>query len=445
MKQHRYVIAVLAFFLAFPMAISAQNLAKGSIGGTVYDTSGAVVPDAKVSLTSEYGSRETKTGSDGMFVFLSLEPGKYRLKVEFTNFKMWEIKDVSVRLNERTTLDVRLEPGAVTQTVTVTEGAVGIDTSTTTSGGTITSDIYKNLPVGHGLQDIPYLVAGVNDGLGTGHANPSISGATGLENIYIVNGVNITNAGYGALGTYSNIYGSLGSGVQFDFVKEVQVKTSGYEANYGQALGGVVNVITKSGGNTYHGGAYFYGSPDLFEARRRQSDDVRFNKGTILAGSSAYDVGGELGGYLIRDRLFWFGAYDHLWNRDRLRGPSGFAAAALGDVISKTSLNNYSGKVSYNLTANQNHQVEGSVFGDPATGPLGPHREPNITNGGALQTDFPQRRFSTLDYGSRNWSVRYTGALTPSWLVTASFSWARNTFTESAFPNIYRVSNRLEA
>ncbi|RXL65965.1 hypothetical protein EO238_32985, partial [Citrobacter sp. AAK_AS5] len=77
--------------------------------------------------------------------------------------------------------------------------------------------------------------------------NPAIGGASGLENNYVVDGVNITNAGYGSIGAYSNVYGSLGTGVNFDFVKEVQIKSGGFEAEYGQSLGGVVNVITKAG------------------------------------------------------------------------------------------------------------------------------------------------------------------------------------------------------
>lgn len=80
-----------------------------------------------------------------------------------------------------------------------------------------------------------------------GTANPSIEGSSGLENQYVVDGVNITNGGYGALGSYSIVFGSLGNGTPYDFMQEVQVKTAGYEAEFGQATGGVINVVTKSG------------------------------------------------------------------------------------------------------------------------------------------------------------------------------------------------------
>src|SRR5712692_9455232 len=447
MKQYHNWVIVLALALAFPLALAAQNVARGSIGGTIYDTSGGIVPDAKLTLTSEYGTREGKAGSDGTYVFSSLETGKYTLRVEYTNFKISEHKDISVRLNERTTVDVKLEAGAVTQTITVTEASIGLDTTTTTSGGTISSDLFKNAPVVRNIMDVPYLVAGVNDGLGTGRANPSISGATGLENLYIVNGINVGNAGYGAIGTYSNVSGPKGTGVQFDFVKEVQVKTSGFEAQYGQALGGVVNMITKAGGNTYHGGAYFFASPSALEATRLQPDAVRFNKGQLTFSESTWDVGGDFGGYLVKNRLFFYGGFNAVFDHSFDSAPSNFAAASLGTVTVKTRNLNYSGKINYNLTANQNHQIEGSVFGDPSIQPFGANRQVagRGFNGGALQSDFPERAFSALDYGARNWSVRYNGAITPRMLVNASFAWARNHFDENNIPTIFQVEDRTEA
>ena len=111
------------------------------------------------------------------------------------------------------------------------------------------------------LSDTLYLAPGVSSGGGTGRANPSVSGASGLDNQYLVDGVNITNPGYGALGSYSIVLGSLGNGVTFDFIQEVQVKTAGYEAQYGQATGGVVSVVTKSGSNSLRGTLFGYTQP----------------------------------------------------------------------------------------------------------------------------------------------------------------------------------------
>ena len=97
-------------------------------------------------------------------------------------------------------------------------------------------------------------------------ANPSVSGGSGLDNLYVVDGVNVTNTGYGAVGSYSIIFGSLGTATPFDFIKEIQVKTGGYEAEYGQSMGGVVNVVTKSGTNDLRGSLFGYAQTDELEA-----------------------------------------------------------------------------------------------------------------------------------------------------------------------------------
>jgi hypothetical protein len=406
-----------------------------------------VIPGAKVTATSSFGSREITTNDAGKFLLLALEPGVYSLKVEVSGFKAAEVKDVGVRLNERSTLTITLEPGAVTETIEVTGTAAGVDLSTTTTGANISSSIYEQAPVGRNISEVLYIAPGANDSLGVGRANPSISGATGFENMYIVNGVNITNSGYGAIGTYSNVYGSLGSGVQFDFVKEVQVKTAGFEAQYGQALGGVVNFITKSGGNEYHGGAYAYFAPDWLEADRRQPNDLRFNRGQETVGQANYDFGGEVGGYVYKDRLFWYGGYNYVLGRSFDRSPDNFRGIELGKEEVRTRIHNYSIKVNANITADQNHQIEYSLFGDPSTQPLGPNRQVagRGFNGGTLQSDFPERALSALDYGSRNMTLRYNGVIRPSWLINASWGWSHNEFTEKSFPSIFQVEDRTEA
>src|SRR5207302_11447356 len=116
---------------------------------------------------------------------------------------------------------------------------------------------------------------------GTGTANPSISGATGLENNYIADGVSITDGAFGGIGVYSRVYGSLSSGINLSFVKEVQVKTGGFEAQYGKSTGGIVQIVTKTGSNAFHGSVGGYFAPQQFEAQRLQVDD--FGLGTSQA------------------------------------------------------------------------------------------------------------------------------------------------------------------
>ena len=121
-----------------------------------------------------------------------------------------------------------------------------------------------------------------------------MSGSSGLDNLYVVDGVNVTNTGYGAIGSYSTVFGSLGTATPFDFVQEVQVKTGGYEAEFGQSMGGVVNVITKSGSNALRGSMFGYTQP---ASRRGRLQDVssrstaRSTRSASSAPTSAWRAG----------------------------------------------------------------------------------------------------------------------------------------------------------
>ena len=170
-------------------------------------------------------------------------------------FKTVERRDIVVGLGQTVTVPVALDVGAVAETVQVTAAPPAVDTTTTTSGTSLSNALLQQVPVGRTISDALYLAPGVSSSGTAGAANPSISGATGLDNQYVIDGVNVTNQGYGALGSYSIVFGSLGNATPFDFIDEIDVKTGGYEAEFGQSTGGVVNVITKSGTNTPQGSA----------------------------------------------------------------------------------------------------------------------------------------------------------------------------------------------
>ena len=195
-----------------------------------------------------------------------LVPGTYTVRSELQGFKPVERQNVTVGLGQTVDLNLKMDVGGLTETVQVSSASPVIDTSSTTIGANIDSELLSRLPVGRRFSDTLYVAPGVSTGGTVGEANPSISGGSGLENQYVVDGVNITNQGYGALGWYSIVFGSLGNGTPFDFMKEVQVKSGGYEAEYGQATGGVVNVVTKSGTNTLRGTAFGYVRPTGLES-----------------------------------------------------------------------------------------------------------------------------------------------------------------------------------
>ncbi|MEO0248629.1 MAG: malectin domain-containing carbohydrate-binding protein [candidate division WOR-3 bacterium] len=352
------IILWLNIFLA--NSVMAQETAvRGSIGGTVVDTTGAVVTGAKVTITGPTGVKETTSDDVGNFAFLYLTLGTYSVKAEMTGFKAVEVKNVQVFAGRQTTLRLVLEPGQITEVVEVTAGAEGIDITSTALGANLNDTLYQSLPLQRSVTSLFYLSPGATDSLGAGIANPSISGASGLDNLYVADGVNITDSGFGGLGVFSRIYGSLTTGINTAFIKEVQVKTGGFEPQYGKSTGGIVNIITKSGSREFHGAVYGYWQPDDFEARRKHPDDFRFNKAGKLLHQSTLDFGAEAGGYVpgLRDKLFWFASFNPSIPRDFVLAPTASGLnRLLGEFQERYRTLNYSFRVTYNLTSN--HTIE---------------------------------------------------------------------------------------
>ena len=428
-------IAMLSLLL--PMTV-AQDISKGSIAGVVRDSTGAVIPEANVTLTSPSGEKKTTTNSIGEYVFTNLTPGPdYVVTVDKSGFSTAKLGGLSVGLNQRTTADVALQVGQTTQTVEVTAGGVqAIDLSSAGVGANLNENLYKNVPAGRNISSIVQFAPGVTDSMGAGNANPSINGASGLENEYIINGSDVTDSGFGGFGTYSRVFGPLGNAVNFDFIQEVQIKSGGFEAQYGQALGGVVNVITKSGTNSLHGSLYGYFAPQQFEATRPNPDLLLVSKGTYREHQGTYDFGADLGGPIKKDKLFFYGGINPTFLRNYDIADPAFANYRLGTQVLKAFTPNYTGKITWNIS--QKHTLEGTVFGDPTTTNTQYWRGPNSVPA-SQPTD--NLRASSLDYGSRTWSGRYTGTLTPNWVVTAAYTDHFNHFSELPLHNGYLTTD----
>lgn len=425
---------VLILLCGIPSVLYAQagaDTSKGSVSVEVLDASGAVIQNAAITLTGPTGSQKTSSDTRGQAVFYNLIPGTYSVKVEFQGFRAYEVHNIQVSAARRTPIQARLEPGTITETVSVTESAIRVDTSSTTTGANLTADTISNLPVARNITALFSLAPGAAPGGGTGSANPSISGATGLENQYIIDGINTTDQGYGAFGVWSNVYGSMGTGVNFDFVKEVQVKSGGFEAQYGQALGGVVNVVTHSGTNEVHGSVYAYTSPGWAEGTYRQPNEVRVSQpSTEIHGRHAFDFGVNLGGPLVKDKFFWYGSFNpNFSTRDRM-APKGFALRDQGIIPSKTRNYNWVGKLNYELSTN--HRLEGTAFGDPSRDPSGAHR--------ALLRD-DRNADSSNKYGTRNWAIKYNGLFGSNTLLNGSFAWNHSYFFETPEKDLYAYRN----
>jgi carboxypeptidase family protein len=412
----------------------AQDIAtKGGISGRVTDSAGAAIANAKITITGQTGDRTATANSDGEFEMQNLIPGSYKVKVEQSGFKSLNVPGVEVYVGKTSALKLALEPGNISEVVEVTAGAAAVDTTSTAIGSNLNNQLYENIPLQRTVTSLFYLTPGVTDSLGGGTANPSISGGSALDNLYVADGVNITDASFGGLGVFSRVYGTLGVGINTSYIQEVQVKTGGFEPQYGQAQGGIVNIITKSGTNEYHGSFYGFLRPNAFEAQRLQRDDVRKNLvGKILA-EEQYDAGADVGGPIPKlNKLFFFGSFNPSIRREIVRGAEGSGLRQLygGQTHRRFYSKNYALKLDFNATSN--HQINFSMFGDPTITNNAPHNTLNIDNTTAN---------SVLDYGTRNIATRYNGSINPSWTVSASFSQGRNRFNEKDFDNLVGITD----
>ena len=221
------------------------------------------------------------------------------------------------------------------------------------------------------------------------------------------------------------------------------MKTAGFEPQYGQSQGGIVNIITQSGGNEYHGAIYGFATPKAFEATRNQPDDApRRNTAGKLLHQESYDVGADLGGYVpgARDKLFFFGSFNPSVRRDIVRGAeanplsttdSGLRIIRGAEFASRTRTYNYAAKGEYLI--NPNHQITFSIFGDPS--------KTNKSTWGSLTIDNTTAD-SILDYGTRNMSLRYNGTLSSTLTFNASLGFGKSRFDETGFDNFNLITDR---
>jgi len=337
-----------------------------------------------------------------------------------------------VSLSQRREINVKLETGGLTETVQVTGSAPIIDTRSTTTGAVLDTASLNTLPVGRTFAQATYLTPGVSSSGTAGRANPSISGGTGLENVYIVDGTNVTNTGYGGLGSYSGTFGSLGNATPYDFVKEIQVKTGGYEAEYGQATGGVVNVVTKSGSNQFRGSAFAYSQPDQLQGSFTQYQAANGSVNTQY--TTVRDAGAEGGFPIMKNKLFAFAAIDPSWTTTGLTAPPTFTLASLGTVDRERRTLSYAAKVTYQLTSG--NRIDASFFGDPSKGINGPQRT------SALLSSLDTAGFSELTYGGHQQTVRYNGIVSNNWLVEAGWARSLNKISETPSVDTWRITDR---
>jgi len=414
---------------------------RGNLSGVVLDASKATVPGAQVTITGPIGNLSQTTNDQGTFLFTTLIPGFYQIKVQKAGFKVANVAATEVLINKTTSIEVVLETGEVTQTVEVSAATVTVDTSAASVNSEFSDTFYSKIPLGRGVSSLFYLAPGVTSGIGTGVENPSISGSSGLENLYVADGVSINDPAFGGIGVWSRVYGPLGTGINLSFVKEVQIKTGGFEPQYGHVSGGIVQLVTKSGGTKFFGTVGGYFNSRWMQDTYQNSDDPKFSTlnhvGSRLENAN-YEGDFELGGYVpvhgLRDRLFFFGTFNPSQNHAYFAPAAGSGLATLTPTVDRqTTRYDYAAKLTFKI--NDRHSIESSVSGDPS------HTNPTSFN--TLNTDNTSAN-SKWDYGTRQWAIRYDGAFGSSVLVDAAFTWGWNHFTETPATNVYQIADNTQ-
>jgi outer membrane receptor protein involved in Fe transport len=347
-------LLMAAFLLAglaiLPAAVPAQTSTTGSVEGVVTDANGAVVPNATVVLSGPGLVRPQTATADanGSYRFLQVPPGRYTVKVEATGgFEAFEQPNIEVNLSKSTSVSITLAAKGVSTTVDVTASTPEIDQSSNTTGSNVSTEFFSNIPTSRTVQGL-YTIAptvarsGLRDASGRDR-DPSVAGSSGPENSYILDGVNTTDPAFGG----------GGANLPFEFIQEVEIKTGAFGADQGLSTGGVFNVITKSGGNEFHGDVFAYGNPSSFVR------DTKHFPFTDLApnGFSEVDAGATLGGPIIKDRLTFFAAFN-----PQFRTNNYLTQTFRQEVEGKISTPFYSGKLSWFI--NDKNTLTFSTFGD---------------------------------------------------------------------------------
>ncbi len=307
------LVCALALLLVVGAAGAAWAQEQtGGIQGVVKDSSGAVLPGVTVEArnVSVAGTQTAVTNENGVYRFPALPPGTYEVTATLQGFKPAKVGNAIIVLGKLLSIDLSLEVGGVTESVQVTGESPLIDVKQNASFATIQKDTLDRIPKGRDFQSVLKQAPGSQDESRSGGIQ--VDGASGSENRFVVDGMDTTD---------------LKSGTQtktmlLDFVQEVQVKSSGYNAEFGGATGGVVSVISKSGTNQFRGqiGTYYSGS-DFYGAKRKFNRFDPYNTNLTNLNYTTPDANwmynspfGDIGGPVFKDRLWFYGGIGYTKN-----------------------------------------------------------------------------------------------------------------------------------
>jgi outer membrane receptor protein involved in Fe transport len=300
-------------------SVHAQAVTEGKITGTVTSEDGQGLPGANVEITSPalLGKRTATTTAGGTYVFLNVPPGKYQVIASRDAFKTIIRENIDVSAATVATVDVVLPVGAVEERVTVTAEAPVVDTKTSTIDAKFDKDLLEKLPTSRdAFLDLALTTPGMAPGSGaptqtTEFQSPTAYSSSTNENVFLINGVDATNTRGGSFGSLVN--------VNYDTVEEVRIVALGSKAEYGSFTGAAIDVLTKSGSNSYHGSGAFYSKMGTVASNQPKPgedlgrDFLHVNEGDVLAGNikTDWEGAGTIGGPIVKDKLWFFGGFQY--------------------------------------------------------------------------------------------------------------------------------------
>ena len=353
MKKKLFLLFLIACVSIAGTAF-AQVTPEGRITGKVVDNQGSPLPGVTVEATSPklIGKASAVTDGNGIYRIMALPSGTYDITFTLAGFNTLIRKDILLDFSQTLALNVALEQAAISEQVTVVGQAPMIDVKSTTKGSVMTKETFLSLPRGRAFDSLVSTIPGVSNDKFT--AGVSVDGATGAENVYYADGADTTDFHLGV----------RGQNMVLELVDEVKVTASGYNAEFGGSMGGVINVITRSGGNEFHGDLmmFYENNSKLMQGHARDyirqdpndytlweyvnNDSLYFNGGKDRDKYNRYEGVISLGGYILKDKLWFFGSLNPTFSQTKaLRDFSG-REGPFSTFKSKTTYYNGSVKLS---------------------------------------------------------------------------------------------------
>ena len=409
----------LALVFACRALVAQTTATTGALFGIVSDGEGKPVPGVSVMISSAslQGTRTATTGATGEYKLPLLPPGNYRVEAALSGFETQTQESVVVSLNKATKINFTMSLSRVTEAVTVSGSYAVVDPTQTNMQVNLKEDFLKYASVGQvgrDYQDAMEVIPGVADQTGAG-GNPSVFGANLGQNSYQVDGLNTTDP----------VTHTFGLNFGFDAIQEIAVQTGGFEAEYGRAVGGIVNVITKSGGNRFSGTVDVrYGSNKLTEQGSRVADyppgTTRLANDKNIREFRTLNPEASIGGPILRDQIWFFADALRNMNRNQPQNVAGFEPQPdlrygwnLFGKITATLLPNQTATFRY-TNSYQDERGAPNVVADQRF--ISPEA-------GAMQ--YQKTEIYNLSYDavlSSKWIANLQGGITNSYLITEPMS-----------------------